>query len=86
MFLQEAAARSAEPTSTSGSKRVVDQGEVFHSTWTHRAWVWGATALLGATFLRGCAKVHDPTAALAAAAGAVAAYYVAGALFKYLHP
>lgn len=57
----------------------MDQAEVFHSTWAHRAWVGGAAALLSATGLRGLAKVHDPATASLAVAAAVAAYYVAGA-------
>lgn len=79
-LVEESASRThAEPASASGaSKRVLDQTEVFHSTWQHRAWVWGATALLSATFLRGCTKVHDPMAASVAVAAAVLAYYVAG--------
>jgi hypothetical protein len=74
-----AAERTAEPASVSGSKRTLANTEIFHSTWQHRAWVGSAVAVLSATFLRGCAKVHDPVAASVAAAAVVAAYYAAGA-------
>ena len=76
---EDASRTHAEHASASGaSKRVLDQTEVYHSTWQHRAWVGGTTALLSATLLRGCAKVHDPVAASVALAAAVVAYYVAG--------
>jgi len=74
-----AAERTAEPASVSGSKRTLAETEIFYSTWQHRAWVGSAVAVLSATFLRGCAKVHDPVAASVAAAAVVAAYYAAGA-------
>lgn len=74
-----AAKHAAEPASATGSKRTLDETEIFHSTWQHRACVGGAVAVLAATFLQGCAKVHDPVTAAVAAAAVVAAYYVAGA-------
>lgn len=68
----------AQPQSAA-SERVVEQEEAFHSTAEHRLWVFGATALLAGTLLRGLSDIHDLPTALGSAAAAVLAYYVSGA-------
>lgn len=76
------------PASTSGvpaasmargrSKRVVDAAEVLHSTWEHRLWVWGPSALMGYLFVDGLSKVETFNSGLEAFLGVLFAYYLSG--------
>ena len=72
--------------SRSGSKRTVDEAEVLHSTALHRAWVFGATALFSALFLKGLSEVHTWQGAVGSGVAIVAAYYVSGEQTGYLNP
>lgn len=58
-----------------GSKWVIDEKEVLHSTFEHRAWTYGCMALLSGSLAEAAAHVHDVQDA-AVVGGAVFAAYV----------
>lgn len=58
-----------------GSKWVIDEKEVLHSTFEHRAWTYGCMALLAGSLAEAAAHVHDVQDA-AVVGGAVFAAYV----------
>ena len=61
------------------SKRTVDEAEVLNSNNEHRAWVFGATALMSAVLFKGLSEFHSWQGAAGSAAAVMAAYYVSGA-------
>ena len=68
-----------ESTSRPSSKRTVDEAEVLHSENEHRAWVFGATALMSAVLFKGLSEIHSWQGAAGSAAAVLAAYHVSGA-------
>lgn len=61
--------------SRGSSKWVIDENEVLHSTFEHRAWTYGCMALLAGSLAEAAAHVHDARDA-AVVGGAVFAAYV----------
>lgn len=76
--LERSLSLDATPARGSGSKRVIDADEVLHSTWEHRAWVWGSSSLMAALLLQGVSRVDSVEEGVAAVLGLVAAYYLSG--------
>ena len=73
----------AAPSKT--GRVVLESEEELRSTWEHRAWVGGATALMAATLAQGLAQVDDLPSAAAAGAAALAAYYLADVGTAFYH-
>lgn len=71
--------RHAAEASASRSKHTVDEGEVLHSTNEHRAWVYGATALISALLCKGVSEIHTWQGVAGSAAAVLAAYLFSGA-------
>lgn len=67
--------------STSASKKTITvRDEDLKSTWEHRAWVWGTSALLAKPFVQGLlAASHDSAAAGVFALALGASYFLSGA-------
>ena len=65
-------------TSSSSSKRTVDEAEVLHSTGVHRAWVYGATGLFSALLVKGLSEIHTWQGAVGSGVAVLAAYYISG--------
>ncbi len=78
-----AADRSAQTASTSGNRVVLESEDELTSTWEHRAWVGGASALFAAIFAAGARDVHDLGSLSAGVAAVLSAYVLAGALQLY---
>lgn len=76
----------SSPPAPGRSKRVIDAGEVLHSTWEHRLWVWGPTALMGLLLLDGLSKIHTTGGVLEAAVGVVFSYYLSGGCSSWHSP
>lgn len=84
----EAARRQAAATTTSAARTgrvVLESEDELRSTWEHRAWVGGATALMAATLATGVAQIDGPGAAAGAAAAALAAYLMADVGTAFYH-
>lgn len=84
-----AAAPAGTPSGGSSTKAagrvILESEDELKSTWEHRAWVGGATALMGATLLQGLAAVDGPGEVAAAGAAALAAYYLADVGTAFYH-
>lgn len=73
--MADAAAAPAAERPRGSSKWVIDEKEVLHSTWEHRAWTYGCMTLLGASLAVAASHVEDVQDA-GVFAGAVFAAYV----------
>jgi hypothetical protein len=76
--LERSLSLGAAPARVGGSKRVVDADEVLHSTWEHRAWVWGSSSLMAALLVQGVSRVNSTEDGVAAVLGLGFAYYLSG--------
>lgn len=70
----EAAAAAAAQQARGSSKWVIDESEVLHSTWEHRAWTYGCMALLAGGMAQAAANVHDLHDAGVVTAAVLASY------------
>lgn len=70
-----AAAAEAPQRARGSSKWVIDEKEVLHSTFEHRAWTYGCMALLAGGLAEAASNVHSVQDA-GVAGGAVFAAYV----------
>lgn len=64
---------------------VLESPEELKSTWEHRAWTFGACALLAATLAQGLAQVDSLGSAAGAGAAVLAAYYMADVGTAFYH-
>lgn len=80
-----AAAAPAAPSDAKPRRVVLESEDELRSTWEHRAWVAGATALMASTLAQGLAQVDGPGSAAAAGAAAVAAYFMADVGTAFYH-
>ena len=79
-------AAAAPATAPRPSGRVVlESQDELRSTWEHRAWVLGGSALMAATLAQGLAHVSGPGDAAAAGAAALAAYFLADVGTAFYH-
>jgi ubiquitin-conjugating enzyme E2 variant len=69
-----AAAAAAAQQARGSSKWVIDEKEVLHSTWEHRAWTYGCMALLAGGMAQAAANVHDLSDVGTVAAAVLASY------------
>lgn len=76
-----AAAQAPRPT----GRVVLESEEELKSTWEHRAWVYGGTALMAATLAQGLSHINGPGEAAAAGAAALAAYFLADVGTAFYH-
>jgi hypothetical protein len=73
--LAEPAAAEVPQRARGGSKWVIDENEVLHSTMEHKAWTYGCMALLAGGLAEAASNVHSAQDA-AVVGGAVFAAYV----------
>lgn len=81
---QRAAAAPAQAPRPAG-RVVLESQDELRSTWEHRAWVFGGSALMAATLAQGLAHVSGPGDAAAAGAAALTAYFLADVGTAFYH-
>merc|ERR1719433_2687173 len=67
----------AETSTSTTFKLQLDENELMSSTWEHRAWVWGTSALLAKTFVTGLTGIDSLACGLGVAVAMLAAYVLA---------
>ena len=76
---------AAVAAAASRGRVVLESADELRSTWVHRAWVGGATALMAGTLATGLAQVDSSGAAVSAGAAALAAYFLADVGTAFYH-
>ncbi|KAI3433904.1 hypothetical protein D9Q98_003706 [Chlorella vulgaris] len=83
--LQQRLANSTPAPAATGRRVVLESADELKSTWEHRAWVGGATALMGATLAGGLGQVDGIGGVVEAGVAVCAAYALADLGTAFYH-